>query len=155
MNPAASNDCLADQGLGSGIPWVNRVYIIDDHPFFTNALSSLINSQADLVVCGSGCDFTDLATLSPDIVLADVNLSSRNNWDLVVNLRRWSRLVPILFVSSLQNPRAEVNLKWLEPCSFVEKTKDPSDIIRSIRQLFAKARLFQSAPPSVESITKP
>jgi hypothetical protein len=60
----------------------------------------------------------------------------------------------MLFVSSLQNPQAEMGLKWLEPCSFVEKTKDPADIIKAIRQTLVKLRLFQSLHPSGTPTTK-
>ena len=136
----------------SNNPWVERVYLVDDHPFFAAALASLINTEADMAVCGHGSEQTqiiaDVARFLPDIVVMDVNLSARNNWSLAIEVRKVSKAVPLLFVSSLQNPQAEMGLKWLEPCSFVEKTKDPADIIKAIRQTLAKLRLFQSLHPS-------
>ncbi len=133
---------------GSSQPWVSRVFIIDDHRFFTFALRSLINTQADLTVCGVGHDETTaiegIICTNPDIVVLDLRLNTLGGVDVAATVRRFSKLTPILFVSSMQNPSLAQESKWLEPCSFVEKTQDPVDIISGIRQAFAKHRLFQS-----------
>ena len=133
-------------------PWVTRVYIIDDHRFFTFALTSLINCEADLSVCGSGVEqadvVADVARLGPEIVVIDVNLAHQDGLAIASALRQIARGVPILFLSSLQNPQFEVDSRWLEPCSFVEKTKDPADIIKGIRKTLAKFRHLQSQLPS-------
>jgi DNA-binding NarL/FixJ family response regulator len=149
-----------ESGLGqnSSNPWVDRVYLVDDHPFFATALAALIGAEADLSVCGVGNNatsvLTDVARLMPDVMVLDVNLSAKNNWALAIELRKISKAVPFLFVSSLQNPRAEMGLKWLEPCNFVEKAKDPADIIKAIRQTLAKLRYFQSLHPAGPSASK-
>lgn len=133
-------------------PWVTRVYIVDDHRFFTFALTSLINCEADLSVCGSGVDQSmvveQISRLNPDLVVIDVNLSNQDGFAMATALRQIARGVPILFLSSLQNPQFEVDSRWLEPCSFVEKTKDPADIIKGIRKTLAKFRRLQSQLPS-------
>jgi len=136
----------------SSQPWVSRVYIVDDHRFFTFALASLVNTQADLVVCGVGHEETEaldgIIHSSPDIVVMDVRLNASNGLNMATALRRFSKQMPILFVSSMQNPSFGQEAKWLEPCSFVEKTQDPVDIICGIRQTLAKFRLFQSLHPT-------
>lgn len=133
-------------------PWVTRVFIVDDHRFFTFALTSLINSEADLAVCGSGFEqgmvLGAVARLAPDIVVIDVNLMHQDGLAMAAALRQVARGVPILFLSSLQNPQFEIDSRWLEPCSFVEKTKDPVDIITGIRQTLTKFRLFHNQLPS-------
>jgi DNA-binding NarL/FixJ family response regulator len=158
MNPSSKNNQERGASAGSGNPWVDRVYLVDDHPFFAAALASLINTEADTAVCGNGSEtaqiLADVAKFTPDILVMDVNLSARNNWALALELRKLSKSVPMLFVSSLQNPQAEMGLKWLEPCGFVEKTKDPADIIKAIRQTLAKLRLFQSLHPTGQSSLK-
>jgi len=133
-------------------PWVSRVYIVDDHRFFTFALASLVNTQADLAVCGVGHDESEamegIIHLSPDIVVMDVRLNASDGLSLATAVRRFSKHLPILFVSSLQKPSFEQDAKWLQPCSFVEKTQDPTDIIRGIRQTLANFRLYQSIHPT-------
>ena len=132
--------------------WVSRVYIVDDHRFFTFALTSLVNTQADLTVCGVGHEEAEamdgIIHASPDIVVMDVRLNASEGLAMATAVRRFSRQLPILFVSSMQNPTFAQEAKWLEPCSFVEKTQDPVDIIRGIRQTLAKFRLFQSLHPT-------
>jgi DNA-binding NarL/FixJ family response regulator len=139
-------------GRQSQHPWVSRVYIVDDHRFFTFALTSLINCEADLTVCGSGVEqsvvLSEVERLTPDIVVIDVNLSRGDGVAMAAALRQVARTVPIVFVSSLQNPQFEVDSRWLQPCSFVEKTRDPADIIRGIRQMLAKLHLLQSQSPT-------
>lgn len=137
---------------GTTQPWVSRVYIVDDHRFFTFALMALVNSQADLSVCGVAHDeataLNDLVRVSPDVIVIDVRLSSQSGLSMAAAVRRFSKYVPILFVSSLQNPSFAQESKWLEPCSFVEKSQDPVDIIRGIRQALAKLRLLTTLHPS-------
>lgn len=158
MTPIGKNVQESGVGQNSSHPWVDRVYLVDDHPFFATALAALIGAEADLSVCGVGNNASsvpaEVARLTPDIMVLDVNLSAKNNWALAIELRKISKSVPFLFVSSLQNPRAEVGLKWLEPCNFVEKAKDPADIIKAIRQTLAKLRYFQSLHPAGPSASK-
>jgi DNA-binding NarL/FixJ family response regulator len=158
MNPSSKISQEPGAGRNSSSPWVDRIYLVDDHPFFAAALASLINTEADMSVCGHGSDFAqilaDVSRHAPDVLVMDVNLSSKNNWSLAIEVRKLSKSVPLLFVSSLQNPHVEMGLKWLEPCSFVEKTKDPADIIKSIRQTMAKVRLYQSLHPAGPSSIK-
>ncbi len=140
---------------GSTAPWVSRVYVMDDHAFFAGALAALIHAEADLTVCGLTSKreefLAGVATAEPDVLVMDVNMSARDNWAMALGLRRWSKLVPILFVSSLQNPQAEVSLKWLEPCLFVDKSRDPSQLVQALRQVLARGRVAATNPPFAKS----
>ena len=144
---------------GSIQPWLARVYIVDDHRFFSFALMSLINTQADLSVCGVGHDeATALAGIirtSPDIVVLDMRVNQQDGVKVAESVRKLSKWLPILFVSSLQGPCLAQDAKWLEPCSFVEKTQDPVDIIHGVRQTLARFRLFQSLHPTNRYNPKP
>jgi DNA-binding NarL/FixJ family response regulator len=154
MESPEKTTVLGQTDGNSASPWLDRVYLADDHPFFATALASLINNEADLSVCGSSADriqiITEVNNAKPDILVMDVNLSARANWQLAVDLRRWSQSVPLLFVSSLQNPKVEAGMKWLEPCSFVEKTKDPTDIVKAIRQTLRVFR--QNRSPRADTL---
>lgn len=133
---------------GTSQPWLSRVFIVDDHRFFSFALTSLINTQADLSVCGVGNDestaLDGIIRTSPDLVVMDMRMQAQDGLKLAGAVRQLSKHVPILFISSLPNPAFLQEVKWLEPCSFVEKTQDPVDIIRGIRQILARFQVFQS-----------
>lgn len=133
---------------GTSQPWLSRVFIVDDHRFFSFALTSLVNTQADLAVCGVGHDESSaldgIIRMSPDLVVMDMRMQAHDGLKLAEAVRRLSKHIPILFISSLPNPVFLQEVKWLEPCSFVEKTQDPVDIIRGIRNALARFQVFQS-----------
>ena len=133
---------------GTSQPWLSRVFIVDDHRFFSFALTSLINTQADMSVCGVGHDestaLDGIIRTSPDLVVMDMRMQAQDGLKLAASVRRFSKNIPVLFISSLPNPAFLQEVKWLEPCSFVEKTQDPVDIIRGIRQALARFQVFQS-----------
>jgi DNA-binding NarL/FixJ family response regulator len=137
---------------GTSQPWLSRVFIVDDHRFFSFALTSLINTQADLAACGVGHDESSaldgIIRTSPDLVVMDMRMQEQDGLKLAAAVRQLSKSVPILFISSLPNPAFRQEVKWLEPCSFVEKTQDPVDIIRGIRQALARFQVFQSLHPT-------
>jgi hypothetical protein len=54
----------------------------------------------------------------------------------------------------MQHPSFGQEAKSLAPCSFVEKTQDPVDIIRGIQQTLGKPRLFQSLHPTSTTTPK-
>jgi DNA-binding NarL/FixJ family response regulator len=114
--------------------------------------------QADLAVCGVGHEEAEamegIIHSSPDIVVMDVRLNASEGLAMAAAVRRFSKQIPILFASSMQNPTFAQEAKWLEPCSFVEKTQNPVDIIRGIHQTLDKFRLFQSLHPTSSHIPK-
>jgi DNA-binding NarL/FixJ family response regulator len=143
---------------GTNQPWISRVFIVDDHRFFSFALTSLINTQADLAVCGVGHDeasaLDGIVRTSPDLVVMDMRMQALDGLKLAAAVRQMSKQVPILFVSSMPNPAFLQEAKWLEPCSFVEKTQDPVDIIRGIRRVLARFQVYQSLHQTTTYIQK-
>ena len=115
-----------------------RVYIVDDHRFFVAGLSSLINHAADMEVCGSAPDgrkvVSEVRRLQPDLVLLDVKLPRVSGLDVARNLRRFLGNVPILFISSLAEPRLREEAASLGARGFLEKTQEPRRILDGIRR---------------------
>ncbi len=114
-----------------------RVYIVDDHRFFVAGLSSLINHAADLEVCGSAPDGThvvrEVRRLHPDLVLMDIKLPGPNGLEVARGLRRMLGDIPILFISSLAEPRLRERATRLGALGFLEKTQEPARILDGIR----------------------
>jgi DNA-binding NarL/FixJ family response regulator len=109
-------------------------------------------------VCGVGHDeataIAGIVRTSPDLVVLDLRVNDTDGIKMAGAVRKLSRHLPILFLSSMQNPSFAQEAKWLEPCSFVEKSQDPVDIIQGIRQTLARFRLFQSIHPTSRSTPK-
>lgn len=80
-----------------------RILIVDDHPVVREGLATIINQQADLMVCGEAEDaqtaLEAVATLQPDLVIVDISLKGSNGIGLVKQLQRHYEKIPILVLS--------------------------------------------------------
>ena len=119
-----------------------RVYIVDDHRFFVAGLSSLINHAHDLEVCGSSQDGLGVVRavrrLNPDLVLMDVKLPQTDGITIAKSLRRIVGDIPILFISSLTDPRVCQQALGLGALGFLEKIQVPELLLAGIRRALAR-----------------
>jgi two-component system, NarL family, response regulator len=57
---------------------VNRILVVDDHPFVRDSLAELLGHEPDLVEAGTGAHAREAIALvdrlAPDIVLIDLNM---------------------------------------------------------------------------------
>ena len=81
----------------------NRILIVDDHPIVREGLTTIINEQTDLVVCGEAEDaqtaLEAVGTLRPDLMIVDVSLKGINGIELVKLIQRRYEKMPILVLS--------------------------------------------------------
>lgn len=80
-----------------------RVLLVDDHAVVRFGIAQLINRQNDMMVCGEEEDasraLTAIATLKPDLVIADISLKDSSGLELMRNIKaRYPGLV-VLVVS--------------------------------------------------------
>ena len=80
-----------------------RILIVDDHPIVREGLTTIINEQTDLVVCGEAEDaqtaLEAVGTLRPDLMIVDVSLKGINGIELVKLIQRRYEKMPILVLS--------------------------------------------------------
>lgn len=80
-----------------------RVLLVDDHAVVRFGISQLINRQNDLMVCGeeedAGQALDAIATLKPDLVIADLSLKDSSGLELMRNVKAQYPGLPILVVS--------------------------------------------------------
>jgi len=69
----------------------SSVLIVDDHPLVREWLASLINQQADLVVCGEAATAAEamqaVVALKPEVAIVDLSLKDSSGIDLIKNLK--------------------------------------------------------------------
>lgn len=80
-----------------------RVLIVDDHPLFRHGVADLVESEADLEVCGEA-ESAPLALEAirkhrPDLVIADISLRGTNGIDLIKSIKAEHRTLPVLVLS--------------------------------------------------------
>ncbi|MGD9780585.1 MAG: response regulator [Kiritimatiellia bacterium] len=80
-----------------------KVLIVDDHPLLRDGLATVINQQADLVVCGEAADarggLAAVAQLHPDVVVADLTMDEGSGLDLIKDLHARNSRLPVLVLS--------------------------------------------------------
>ena len=68
-----------------------NILLVDDHPVVRHGLTTLINAQADLHVCGEAADpdqaLAEVQHLRPDLAVVDLGLGDADGLDLVKALR--------------------------------------------------------------------
>jgi DNA-binding NarL/FixJ family response regulator len=80
-----------------------RIFIMDDHPLVREWLTSLINQQPDLVVCGEADDAAQalqaIETTTPEVAVVDLALKSGSGLELIKDLKRICPGVAIVVLS--------------------------------------------------------
>ena len=74
-----------------------KVLLIDDHPLVREWLTSLIDQQPDMAVCGEAEDIQGairiLKTASPDIAVVDLSLKGASGLELVKAVKaKWPQV---------------------------------------------------------------
>lgn len=119
-----------------------RVLIVDDHGFFANGLTSLINNEDDIEVCGicsrlEGVEAA-VARANPDLVILDVSVAGENSIELGNRLQTRKPGLKMMFLSSFPGGLVQEHAKALKAGAVVEKTQDPVSILRAIRRALRK-----------------
>ena len=84
------------------------VFLVDDHEIFRNGLKQLINSEADMEVCGEASSGEDalqqLAAASPDVIIMDIRMPGLNGLETSTLLLEKNPRGRILFFSLFDEP---------------------------------------------------
>jgi len=84
-------------------PERKRILLVDDHAVLREGLITQINREPDLVVCGEAVNSQEaieaVERLTPDLVLADINLPGRNGLELIRDLKALRPQLPVLALS--------------------------------------------------------
>lgn len=80
------------------------ILIVDDHPMFRRGLVSMIESEADLVVCGEASTCRSaldaIQQSKPDLVIVDLRLEgSDDGLDLIKDMKKYHPQIPVLALS--------------------------------------------------------
>ena len=79
------------------------VLIVDDHPIVRQGLSQLINAEDDLEVSGDAATVEEalqsLGDSYPDVVIVDLSLAHSDGLELIKEIRKETRHLPVLVLS--------------------------------------------------------
>lgn len=120
-------------------PGKKKIFIVDDHAMFRDGLRRLVDTEADLRVCGDAADGADalqkIAQTQPDLVIVDLSLEGTSGIDLIKAIKRDFEDMPILVVSmhaeSLYGDRA----LRAGAMGYVMKSEPATTVLEAVRKV--------------------
>jgi DNA-binding NarL/FixJ family response regulator len=89
-----------------GHPAKIRILVLDEQPLLRCGISTYLNSQPDMVVCGEGDNIADaqskIAECQPQLVLTELRLGAGDSLKLVKELKAENRTLRILVYSAFE-----------------------------------------------------
>ena len=133
------------------------ILIVDDHPIFRHGLAQLINQEHDLEVCGEAEDYHSALTcverLAPDLVIVDITLKNMSGIDLIKDLHRYYRTLPMLVISMHEESLyAERSLR-AGARGYIMKQEASESVIDAIRQVL-QGRIYASRDVTDRLLTR-
>ena len=118
-----------------------KVFIVEDHPVFRQGLAHIVNSEADLTVCGQAGDaeqaLRDIVRLKPNLVLVDISLPGKSGLELIKELRARNGGLKLLVVSMHDEALYADRVLRAGGDGYIMKQEDPAEIIDAIRDVLA------------------
>ncbi|MEZ5367039.1 MAG: response regulator transcription factor [Bryobacterales bacterium] len=116
-----------------------RLYILDDHALFREALARLLDSDSTIDVVGTAGStdrcWEDLQRLKPDILILDYDLGEENTLDFVARLREARLDCRILLVTAGLPDEHALGFIKMGVAGVFHKQKPPEDLHASIREV--------------------
>ncbi len=118
-----------------------RVLLVDDHAVVRFGIGQLINRELDLVVCGeeedAGRALSAIASLKPDLVIADISLKDSSGLELMRNIKAQYSGMPILVVSGHdESIYAEIAFR-AGALGYLQKQEALEKIITAVRRVLS------------------
>lgn len=120
---------------------VRKILIVEDHPIFKMGMCELINQEKDLKVCGSAEDVSRARELieseQPDLVVLDLSLKDSNGMELLKELNKYHKEIPVLVLSMHEESLHAERCLMAGAKGYVMKHETIESVIKAIRQIFA------------------
>ena len=120
-------------------PAKKRVLIVDDHPIFRAGLTSLVNLETELAVCGEANDAAQamhaLEKLHPDLVLLDMSLPGKGGLELLKDIRAIAPQMPVLIISMHDETLYAERVIKAGGRGYIMKQEGPEKIVQAIRKV--------------------
>src|SRR5258707_1258089 len=124
-----------------------RVFLVDDHPLVREWLTTLIDQQKDLVVCGEAEDAPQalraIENMQPDAVVVDVTLASGSGIELVKDVKRVAPHIAVVVLSMHDEALYAERALRAGARGYVMKRETTKKIIIAIRDVL-EGRLYVS-----------
>ena len=114
-----------------------RVVVVDDHPFFRQGLSDVLNAESDIDVIGESGDGAEalamLKELRPDVVLLDVNLPQLNGLQITQAIKSDCNDIHVIILTAYDDEEQIYRAIRLGASAYFAKDVDPAHLLDTVR----------------------
>jgi DNA-binding NarL/FixJ family response regulator len=118
-----------------------RILIVDDHPIFRHGLAQLISQEDDLSVCGEAEDYhgamKSVDALNPDMVIVDITLKDMSGIDLMKEVHRSHKGMPMLVISMHDESLYAERAFRAGARGYVMKQEASDSVVQAIRHVLS------------------
>jgi DNA-binding NarL/FixJ family response regulator len=116
-----------------------RIYIVDDHALIRRGLTTLINGETDMEVCGQAEDASnalqDIIKLQPDLVTVDISLKGNSGLELIKSIRAFNPKIQILVLSMHHESIYALRVLKAGARAYIMKQDVISKVVEAIRRI--------------------
>lgn len=139
----------ASRGPGrSGGAGTLRIFIVEDHPVFSEGLAQLLSHEKDLTVCGKSTNGSDalkaFVAAKPDLILIDISLPGKSGLELIKDIRAMDSKIAILVISMHEETLYAERVLRAGARGYVMKHETPEVLLRAIRQVLGGQMYFSA-----------
>jgi DNA-binding NarL/FixJ family response regulator len=118
-----------------------RVFLVDDHPMVREWLTTHLQQQGDLTVCGEAEDVAraleGILALKPDVVILDISMSGRSGIDLIKDLKRLRPSTGVIVLSMHDEMTYAERALHAGARGYIMKREATDKIVAAIRAVMA------------------
>jgi DNA-binding NarL/FixJ family response regulator len=123
----------------SGAAVKSRVFVVDDHPLVREWLTSLLNQQHDLMVCGEADDapqaLNRIVVARPDVAVIDISLKTGSGLELIKQMKSSHPNVAIVVLSMHDESLYAERALRAGASGYVVKRDTPKKVVAAIRRV--------------------
>lgn len=116
-----------------------KIAIVDDHPVVRRGLAEIINRETDMEVTWEAGNARDAINLirkrGCDIVVLDISLPGMSGIDLLKQLKREQKKLPVLILSVHPEEQYAMRLLKAGASGYLTKERTPEELVRAIRKV--------------------
>ncbi|MGO8930458.1 MAG: response regulator transcription factor [Limisphaerales bacterium] len=116
-----------------------RVFIVDDHPLVREWLTTLIDQQTDLAVCGEAATAAEaiqaVGASKPDVAIVDISLKDSSGVELIKDLKKAYQSLVVLVLSMHEESHYAERALRAGAQGYIMKRETTKKVIEAIRRV--------------------
>ncbi|MGA8845781.1 MAG: response regulator transcription factor [Nocardioides sp.] len=126
-----------------------RILLVDDHELIRNGLGAVLDMEDDMEIVGTAASVAEAISsyraLSPDVVVADLQLQDGTGLDIVRSIRKESDQTGIIILTMHSGDDQIFAAMQAGASGFVGKDAPSSEVVRAARHASVSPRAFVCA----------